>query len=44
MRHLCCGEINALTEEINYLRLKMLAIVHPQHFTLPPELRQPEKS
>jgi hypothetical protein len=37
-------EIQALTKEIDFLRLRMLAIAMPNHFTLPPELRQPEQS
>jgi len=34
-------EINVLTKEINLCRLQMLAIVMPNHLTLPPELHQP---
>jgi|SoiMethySBSTD1v2_1073268.scaffolds.fasta_scaffold290011_1 hypothetical protein len=36
-------EINALTREIDFCRLQMLAIVTPNHLTLPPELRQPNQ-
>jgi hypothetical protein len=43
-RPITTEEINALTEEINYLRLKLLAVAAPKHFTLPPELRKPEES